>query len=121
MTIALKAAYAANIVILLPVVWSIFRGGDVFDGKIETSAGLLKMTGAFWLAILVTSVAGLVWPRFFVPVLMVQVAYKSVWLATFVLPLAFAHGMAAVPWGVAGTFLAIVAIYPFVIGVSLAQ
>ena len=110
-------AYAANVVILVPVVWSMFVSGGtqgVFEGKVADSPGVRLLVGSLWLAILLGSVAGFLAPRFFAPLLPVQVAYKATWLAAFVLPLAQREGWGAAPQGIATVFIAIVLAYPVI-------
>jgi hypothetical protein len=109
----LMPAYAFNILILVPVCYSLFFGGGmaaVFEGKVSESDGLRLMVGSLWTAILIASVAGLIWPTFFAPVIIIQIIYKSLWLLAFVLPL-FMAGQ-PIPVGVVGTFAIIVASYP---------
>lgn len=109
----LLPAYAANILILVPVCWGMFHGGGVgtvFEGAVAESAGLRTLVGSLWFAILAASVLGLRWPQFFLPVILVQLIYKTLWLAVFVRPL-LREG-APVPAGVAGSFCAIILTYP---------
>lgn len=111
----LRLAYIANILILVPICWSMFFGSgvaSVFEDKVNESAGLRLLVGSLWLAILVGSVAGLLAPRFFAPIVLIQVFYKSLWLLVFVLPLVMAEKSDQVPWGIATTFIAIVVSYP---------
>ena len=117
-TTFLRLAYAANLFILVPVVPALAFGGgvaSVFDGKVDESAGLRLLVASLWGAILVASAIGLIWPRPFWPVLLVQIVYKSAWLIVFVWPLWRAGGADVVPLGVAGTFVAIVGTYPFLL------
>ena len=110
-------AYVANIVILVPVTWSMLTSGGtvgVFQGKLGDTPGLRLLVGSLWLAILLASIAGLVAPRFFVPVLLVQIVYKATWLLVFVLPLGLRSGWNDVPAGIAITFAAIVVTYPII-------
>jgi hypothetical protein len=109
----LLVAYVCNILILVPVCWSMFAGrgvAAVFEGTVSESAGLRLLVGSLWLAILAASVTGLAYPRFFAPVLLIQVFYKATWLAAFVLPTAVAGG--AVPMGISICFAGIVVAYP---------
>lgn len=111
----LRLAYAANILILVPVCWAMFAGRGVqavFQGAVAESAGLRLLVGSLWAAILLASLAGLVWPRFFAPVLLIQIVYKTLWLLLFVLPLLQA-GSARLPSGIAICFAAIVVSYPW--------
>ena len=106
-------AYVANILILLPVCYSMFFGNgvaSVFEGKVAESEGLRLLAGSLWLAILIASAAGLAAPAMFAPVLLIQIVYKSVWLLAFVLPLITAGK--PFPVGIAAVFLLIVIVYP---------
>ena len=114
----LRLAYAANILILVPVCWGMFAGGgvaSVFEGKVDESAGLRLLVGSLWFAILACSAAGLALPKLFAPVLVVQIIYKSLWLALFVAPLVIAGRSSDVPWGISASFIAIVATYPWLL------
>jgi hypothetical protein len=121
----LRLAYAANIIILVPVVWNMLsnRGGvtAVFEGSVEESPGLRIMVGSLWAAILVASTAGLVAPRLMAPILVVQVIYKATWLALFVWPLAQRTSWDAVPRGISLVFVCIVVSYPILLGVAWYQ
>ena len=113
-TVFLQAAYLANIVILVPVCWAMLSGpttGGVFEGKVAESDGLRLLVGSLWTAILIASIAGLVWPLVFAPLLLVQIVYKALWLALFILPLVRAGE--AYPAGITAVFVAIVLSYPF--------
>ena len=108
--------YAANIIILVPVVWGMFLGGGVetvFEGKVVESEGLRLLVGSLWLAILLGSLAGLFAPRFMLPLLLVQIVYKSAWLLAFAMPLGMRTGWDAVPSGITIVFVGIVLTYPF--------
>jgi hypothetical protein len=91
----------------------------VFEGRVLESAGLRIMVGSLWAAILVASIAGLWWPGFFAPVLLIQVFYKALWLGLFVLPVAQQSGWSAIPMGISVTFLLIVLTYPFIFWFAL--
>jgi hypothetical protein len=109
----LTAPFLLNILILVPICYSMFLGAgvaNVFEGRVPESAGLRLMVGSLWLAILVASVAGLVWPAFFAPVILIQVFYKLTWLIVFILPL-WRAGL-PYPMGISGVFAFIVVTYP---------
>jgi hypothetical protein len=111
----LRFAYAANIIILVPIVATMASSNGVarvFEGRVDDSTGLRLLVGSLWFAILLGSVAGLRWPDFFAPLILVQIVYKSTWLALFVLPLVANGRSGDVPWGISVTFMAIVLIYP---------
>ncbi len=112
----LYPAYVFNIIILVPVVYAMLLGSgvaNVFQGTVVESSGLRLMVGSLWFAILVASVAGLIWPSYFSPLLIVQVIYKSVWLVLFVLPLWRAGE--TVPAGITMSFIIIVVTYPILL------
>lgn len=112
----LRLAYVANILILVPVCWAMFFGNamaSVFQGTVTDSLGLRLLVGSLWAAFLSASVLGLFMPAPFAPLLLVQIIYKAMWLALFVLPLVLAGKPA--PWGIASIFAAIVLTYPFVL------
>jgi hypothetical protein len=77
---------------------------------VQESSGLRLMVGSLWCAILLASIAGLAQPGFFAPVLIIQVIYKAMWLALFVVP-TWRMGT-AVPLGITSVFIAIVISYP---------
>jgi hypothetical protein len=111
----LKIAYIANILILVPTCWSMFSmhsGQRVFEGAVAESAGLRLLVASLWTAILAASVCGLFFPRFVAPLLLVQIVYKTLWLAVFVIPLML-QPTAKWPSGVAICFALIVLSYPF--------
>lgn len=121
---AARLAYAANVLILAPVLWSLFshagNGGlAAFGGAVRNEDGLRLLVASVWLAVLVLSAAGLAWPRTLLPVLAFQVVYKACYLAVYVAPVLVRDGTAAVPWGVAVCFLAIVVLWPGVIWLNV--
>ena len=114
----LRWAYAANILILVPVCYGLIAGSGVagvFEGKVAESAGLRLLVASLYVAILVASMAGLKWPAFFAPILIAQIIYKTLWLAMFAAPLVLAGRSGDVPWGISSSFIAIVLIYPILL------
>ncbi|MEM6555867.1 MAG: hypothetical protein AAF642_08340 [Pseudomonadota bacterium] len=114
----LRLPYLLNILILVPVCWAMYSGTGrtaVFEGKVSWSDDLASLVAALWTAILVASLAGLVWPRLFVPLLLVQVIYKSLFLAIIIVPLARQGSLSAVPMGITVSFALIVLTYPWAI------
>jgi hypothetical protein len=113
----LRITYVANIFILVPVCFNMLVGsgvGSVFEGKVDESAGLRLLVASLWTAILVASVVGLFRPETMSVVPLIQVFYKSMWLAIFVLPKLLAKPQAPVPAGISIVFLLIVITYPLV-------
>ncbi len=114
----LRIAYAANILILVPVASSMFFSGGtsgVFEGKVPDSEGLRLLVGSLWFAILLGSAAGLALPAIFAPLLLVQIVYKATWLITYVWPNRDDPG---VPMGISVIFLGIVLTYPLLLWFS---
>jgi hypothetical protein len=116
----LYPAYALNTLVLVPVVYSMFAGAgvaNVFEGKVADSPGLRLLVASFWCAILLASLAGLVWPQFFAPLLLVQILYKALWLMVFVVPLM--RSDMSWPVGISAVFAFIVLTYPVLIWLAI--
>jgi hypothetical protein len=112
----LRLAYAFNLLVLLPIaVPTLLRLYPTDQGKFEESAGWRVLVGALWTAILVLSALGLYAPLRYSPVLVLQVIYKTLWLLVFALPRVAEGRARSVPWGIAGSFLIIVLVWPFII------
>ena len=112
----LRLAYAFNLLVLLSIgVPTLLRLYPTEQGKFEESAGWRVLVGALWTAILVLSALDLYAPLRHSPVLVLQVIYKTLWLLVFVLPLVLKGSARSVPWGIAGSFLIIVLVWPFII------
>lgn len=116
----LRLAYLFNIVVLFPVLWSLYRHAGAgplaaFQGKVANVDGLRLLVAALWLAVLLCSAAGLAWPAPFAALLVFQVVYKATYLATYVAPAWRAGGSGAVPLGIAGVFLFIVLVWPLLL------
>ena len=116
----LRLAYLLNILILLPVCWSMFGSDNrervvAFEGKVNESAGLRLLVASLWLAILVCSAAGLVYPLRFACILALQVVYKTTYLVSYLWPAYRREGLRAVPLGVTLSFVGIVLAYPLIL------
>ncbi|WP_310474374.1 hypothetical protein [Sandarakinorhabdus sp.] len=116
----LRAAFAINLLILVPVCATMLTARDgglraIFGSASDVPAVRL-MVLSMWLAILLASLAGLVWPRPLWPVLAIQIIYKSLWLVLFAWP-AWRAGE-ALPWGVTGSFIFIVLVWPLILWVE---
>ncbi|MEM6532749.1 MAG: hypothetical protein AAF654_08990 [Myxococcota bacterium] len=112
--------YVINVLILIPVCYQMLFGqgvAAVFDGLVPESAGLRIMVGSLWSAILLASLAGVVWPQFFAPIVLAQIVYKALWLGLFVFPLW--HSSDPIPSGITLTFVGIVVSYPVFCGLAL--
>jgi hypothetical protein len=109
----LLGPYILNILILVPVCYSMFFGGGistVFEGKVDESQGLRLLVGSLWFAILIASIGGLIRPTFFAPVILIQTLYKAFWLVAFIAPLWLAGK--PVPIGISTVFALTVLGYP---------
>lgn len=111
----LRLAYAANILILIPVaVPTALRWMDI--PFFVESEGYRTLCGSLWTGIMISSFLGLFNPPAFAAVLMLQVIYKTMWLMLYAAPRVLAgKGTKEIPMGMTISFLAIVLLYPFVI------
>ncbi len=120
----LRLAYIANIVILTPVLFSMFADGGqksirAFQGTITNSDGLRLLVASLWFGILIMSVIGLWLPWQLMPLLGLQVIYKATYLLVYILPTIKNKGAKNIPWGVTISFVLIVLTYPFIIAANL--
>ncbi|MEM1040249.1 MAG: hypothetical protein AAGI12_12370 [Pseudomonadota bacterium] len=89
----------------------------MFENRVADSEGLRLLVASLWLSILVGSIAGLIWPAFFAPLLLVQIVYKSLWLILFVAPL-WMRGE-PYPVGISVVFVGIVLTYPAILWTAM--
>ena len=114
--VAPQYMFATNVLILVPVGFATLLKASVSDqGAFAESAGWRTLVGSLWVAILALSLLGLAWPASFLWLLVFQVIYKSIWLLTYVAPRLAAGRTAQIPAGIAGSFLAIVLVWPWAI------
>ncbi|MBY0110374.1 MAG: hypothetical protein K2X90_04660 [Candidatus Babeliaceae bacterium] len=97
-----------------------FRGNNkktvqAFQGTVNESAGLRLLVASFWLAILLCSFLGIFFPEQFVPILLLQCIYKSIFLFTYIIPSWRKYGIKAVPIGITICFAIIIVTWPFFI------
>jgi hypothetical protein len=112
----LQIAYCANVAILVPIaVPTMLRLWRTDQGCFAESSGWRVLVGSLWTAILVLSVLGLRDPVRFAPMLLLQLIYKSLWLAFYALPEARRGNWRSIPVGITAPFAAIVAIWPWLI------
>lgn len=118
--VSLRIAYALNVAILVPIALpTLLRLFDTAEGRFMESAGYRTLVGSLWTAILVLSLAGLVYPRPFAFVLVLQIVYKALWLGVYALPRLVGGRAREVPRGIALSFVAIVLVWPFLVPWSL--
>jgi hypothetical protein len=103
--------------ILLPIVASLLFTQNspslpAFNHRADDSPPLRLLIASLWGTILLLSVAGLWSPRTFAVLLVFQIIYKSGWLLTYALPLAFQGRTDRIAWGPAAFFLVIVLAWP---------
>ncbi len=120
----LQIAYAANVIILAPVLISTFSDSSpkqirAFQSQVDNSDGLRLLVASLWSAIFLLSIAGLFQPKSFVVVLVLQVIYKLIYLLVYVVPTARKKGFQFVPKGLSLSFAAIVIIWPILIILSV--
>ena len=113
---ASQGLFWANILILVPIGFGTLLKASLTDhGVFAESAGWRTLVGALWVAILVCSALGVVWPASFIWLLVFQVIYKSVWLLGYAAPRVVAGRRQEIPSGIALSFVAIVLIWPWFI------
>ncbi|MFN8554385.1 MAG: hypothetical protein U0103_23150 [Candidatus Obscuribacterales bacterium] len=122
----LRIAYTANLIILGPVLVSMFSDGGnkqirAFQNQVENSDGLRLLVASLWSSIFVLSIAGLFQPVTFVPILLLQVIYKLVYLLVYIVPTARQRGLKSIPQGLSLCFLAIVIIWPILVVIAAAH
>ncbi|MBK7749466.1 MAG: hypothetical protein IPP57_10860 [Candidatus Obscuribacter sp.] len=120
----LRIAYIANIIILTPVLFSMFADGGqksirAFQGTVTNSDGLRLLVASLWFAILIMSIIGLWLPWQLMPLLGLQVIYKATYLFVYILPTIKNKGAKNIPWGVTMSFVLIILTYPFIIWANL--
>ena len=120
MTSILQYAYLANILILLPVLYSMFADSGekpirAFQGCVKNSEGLRLLVACLWSSILLLSCFGLIYPEKFIAILIFQVVYKFLYLILYIAPVFRSKGAKAVPSGITASFVLIVIIYPILI------
>lgn len=116
----LRLAYGFNILLLTPVLYGLVthQGPGVLvalGGNIANSDGLRWLVISLWSGVAVASAIGLYLPRLFIPLLIFQVVYKSIFLGAYVLPLAVRGDWINIPFGPTIFFLLIVLAWPFII------
>ncbi len=113
---ASQGLFWANILILVPIGFGTLLKASLTDhGVFAESAGWRTLVGALWVAILVCSALGVVWPASFIWLLVFQVIYKSVWLLVYAAPRVLSGRRQEIPAGIALSFVAIVLIWPWFI------
>ena len=113
---SLQVAYWINIVVLVPIaIPTVFRLFPTDEARFEESAGWRVLVGSLWSSILVLSILGLFQPLLYSPLLVLQLIYKSVWLAVYILPRLLRSQSSEVPWGISISFAFIVIVWPFII------
>lgn len=117
---AIRLVFAANVLVAGAVGLASLFGGPsalrtVWQAPLDPASQPVRVVGAFWTAIAVLSLCGLVWPRPFAAVLLVQLVYKASWLAVVALPAMLGSRTSQVPAGIATFFTVWVVILPFVI------
>ena len=112
--------YIFNILVLVPIGSLTLLGGEkggqvACQGKFPESEGFRTILGSLWMAILIGSGLGLLFPATMAPLLLIQVIYKTLWLLVFVRPRLLSGSTNEIPWGISLTFLVIVVSYPWLI------
>ena len=115
--ILLQLVYAANVLVagwigVSSLFYPQYAQRSIFSGAYPVS-DLAQLVGSLWLGITVLSLAGLYWPASFIPVLVLQLFYKSCWLVFVALPAHRKHK--PYPKAMAYFFIVWVIFLPFII------
>jgi hypothetical protein len=114
------APYLLNVIILVPVCMMMFFGNNkdtvqAFQATVVDSPGLRLLVGSLWFSILICSVLGLNEPKKFVPILLMQWIYKTVFIVSYIIPHYIRYGTRLLPTGITATFSAIILVWPYFI------
>ncbi len=118
----LKIPYFLNIIILLPLCWGLLtqREHNISERFFGFDPIALQvLVGSLWSAILICSIAGLFFPKFFIPLLIVQIIYKSLFLIFLFLPSLQAGLSSGAPLAMNVIFIVIVFTYPIFVWFGL--
>ena len=99
--------YLLNIAVLAPVCTALWRGtaeAELFEGKWVWSTDFASLLLTMWAAVLVCSVVGVFAPRAMIALPVMQVVYKSLYLAVVAYPAIAAHGLASQPTPIVAVF-----------------
>jgi hypothetical protein len=112
----LKLPYVLNVLVLIPVaIPTLFDLYATDQDKFPDSQGWSSLVGSLWTGILILSLVGLFYPFHMIPVLILQIIYKSVWLLVYVLPRIVKQQYHSIPLGIAVSFSCIVVAWPCII------
>ncbi len=112
----LRLAYAFNLLVLLPIAVPTPPAAVPHQsGEIRGERRLAGAGGPLRTVILVLSALGLYAPLRYSLVLVLQVIYKTLWLLVFALPRVVNGRTHSIPWGITGSFIIIVLVWPFII------
>jgi hypothetical protein len=104
------------VIVLIPIaIPTLFDLYPTDEDKFPDSRGWSSLVGSLWTGILFLSLLGLFYPFQMVPVLILQIIYKSIWLLVYVLPRLVKQQYHSIPIGIAVSFLCIVVIWPFIV------
>lgn len=116
----LHAAYILDVVVTAPIALTMLTADRTLDRgvlheKMPAERSTRVLLGALWTAILVCLAAGVFLPVTMAPVLLLQLIYKSLWIALFAAPRWATGRRKDVPWRMAGVFAAFIVVYPWII------
>jgi hypothetical protein len=116
----LQLAYLLDVIVSLPAAVTMLMGSEtaarwLLGDKLPEERSSRIVLGSLWAAIALCSGAGVFIPVAMAPVLIVQVIYKSLWIGLHAVPCWLRGRSEEVPRPLAGTFLAYVIAYPWVI------
>lgn len=116
----LQLPYALNVLLLAPVCYALYfrahAGGVlVFDAMVPDSPALRLALAGFWTSVVLCSAIGFLIPRLFAPVLLLQFLAEVLFAASWLAPLVWRRGFAAVPRGAAARCAMVVLFWPWFI------
>ena len=120
----LEIAYAANILVVAPMAYVLWFRADgvelLFGPNARMSDGVRRLIASMWAGVVLLSLAGLEWERTFVALLVFEIAYKIVFFATHVIPLALAGRADEIPRFLSAVFGASLLAFPVLIALDYA-
>jgi len=116
----LQVAYLIDAIVTAPIALSMLIGSGSWVARLTGeampgNADVRTLLGSLWGGLLVCLVVGIFFPVAMLPVLLLQLVYKGLWLLTFAIPRWASGRFADVPLRLSGLFAGYVLVYPWVI------
>ncbi len=116
----LQVGYVVDALVTAPIAFSMLSGSGkwiprLLGEPVPPSPSLRMMLGSLWMALLLCVIVGIFRPVSMIPVLVLQLVYKGLWLAAFAAPRWMSGRSHEVSWQISRLFMAYVLIYPWLI------